>query len=189
MDQGDQELLSLLATDLDGHFRELVEVYQQRLYLFALRVTGRPDDAEDIVQEAFIRAYYALKGTPTQKGSILHLRKWLITIPLDSFRNCTRKREQPVISLDLPENGRALDIADQALWPDEEAYWHEWRYELEGYIASLSEHYRPAITLYLFEELRYTEIAEVLQQPVGTVKGHISRAKNLLRHLLDPGTE
>src|SRR5260221_14478537 len=188
MDQGDQELLSLLATDLDGHFRRLVEVYQQRLYLFALRLGGR-DDAEDIVQEAFIRAYYALKGTPTHKVRVLDLRKWLITITLNSFRNYTRKREQPVISLDLPENGRALDIADQALGPDEEAYWHEWRYELEGYIASLSEHYRPAITLYLFEELRYTEIAEVLQQPVGTVKGHISRAKYLLRQLLEPRME
>jgi RNA polymerase sigma-70 factor (ECF subfamily) len=189
MDQGDQELLSLLATDLDDHFRQLVEVYQQRLYLFALRLADRPDDAEDIVQEAFIRAYYALKGTPTHKVSILNLWKWLITITLNIFRNCRRKREQPVISLDLPENGIALDIADQALGPDEEAYWHEWRYELEGHIASLPEHYRPAITLYLFEELRYTEIAEVLEQPIGTVKGHISRAKYLLRQLLEPGTE
>jgi RNA polymerase sigma-70 factor (ECF subfamily) len=113
----------------------------------------------------------------------------LYTITLDSFRNYTRTREQPVISLDLPENGRALDIADQALGPDEEAYWHEWRYELEGHIASLPAPYRPAITLYLCEELRYAEIAEVLQQPIGTVKGQISRAKYLLRHLLEPGTE
>ena len=61
MDQGDQELLSLLAIDLDGHFRQLAQVYQQRLYLFALHLVGHPDDAEDIVQEAFLRAYYALK--------------------------------------------------------------------------------------------------------------------------------
>ena len=189
MDQGDEKLLALLATNLDCHFRQLVEVYQQRLYSFALRLVGRPEDAEDIVQEAFIRAYYALKGTPTHKVSILNLWKWLITITLNIFRNCMRKREQPVISLDLPENGIALDIADQALGPDEEAYWHEWRYELEGHIASLPEHYRPAITLYLFEELRYAEIAEVLEQPIGTVKGHISRAKYLLRQLLEPGTE
>jgi len=185
----EQELRSLLAGDLDGHFRQLVEVYQQRLYLFALRLADRPDDAEDIVQEAFIRAYYALKGTPTHKVRVLDLWKWLITITLNSFRNCTRKRDQPAISLDLPENGTVLDNADQALGPDEEAYWHEWRYKLEGHIASLPAHYRPAITLYLCEELRYTEIAEVLQQPVGTVKGHISRAKYLLRQLLERGTE
>ena len=67
MDQGDQELLSLLATDLDDHFRLLVEAYQQRLYLFVLRLVGRPDEAEDIVQEAFLRAYYALKGKMPQE--------------------------------------------------------------------------------------------------------------------------
>src|SRR6266852_2935839 len=98
MDQGDKELLSLLATDLDGHFRQLVEVYQQRLYLFALRMVGRPDEAEDIVQEAFLRAYYALKGTPTRKVCILNLRKWMYTITLNIFRNRTRKPEQHVIS-------------------------------------------------------------------------------------------
>src|SRR5258708_35356211 len=145
----DQEPLSLLATDLDGHFRQLTQIYQQRLYLHALRLVGTYY-AEDIVQEAFIRAYYALKGTPTHKVSILNLWKWLYTITLNIFRNRTRKREQPVISLDLPENGRVLDIADQALGPDEEAHWHECRYELEGHIASLPAHYRPAITLYLF---------------------------------------
>ncbi len=187
MDQGDQELLSLLASDLDGHFRQLVEVYQQRLYLLALRLAGR-DDAEDIVQEAFIRAYYALKDTPTCKG-ILNLRKWLTTITLNIFRNRTRKREQPVISLDLPENSTALDIADPALGPDEEAHWHEWRHELEGHIASLPEHYRMPVTLYLFEELSYAEIAELLDQPIGTVKAYISRAKYLLRQLLEPRTE
>src|SRR5258708_17146017 len=136
----DQEPLSLLATDLDGHFRQLAEVYQQRLYLLALSLAGR-DDAEDIVQEAFIRAYYALKGTPTHKVSILNLWKWLYTITLNIFRNCTRKREQPVISLNLPENGIALDIAHQPLGPDEETYSNTCRYELKGHIASLPPHY------------------------------------------------
>src|SRR5207248_5520575 len=167
MDQGDEELLSLLTTDLDSHFRQLVEVYQQRLYLFALRLVGRPDAAEDIVQEAFIRTYYALKDTPTPKVCILNLQKWLYTIALNIFRNCTRKREQHVTSLDLPENSAVLDIEDQALGPDEEAYWHEWRDELEAHLASLPEPYRPAVTLYLFEELSYAEIAELLQQPIG----------------------
>ncbi len=189
MDQGDEELLSLLATDLDGQFRQLVEVYQQRLYLFALRLVGRPDDAEDMVQEAFIRAYYALKGTPTRKVRILNLPKWLYTITLNVFRNSTRKREQHVISLDLPENCAALDLADQALGPDEEAHWREWRHELEAHIASLPAPYRPAITLSLFEEFSSAEIAELLQQPIGTVKVYISRAKYRLRQLLEPRAE
>jgi RNA polymerase sigma-70 factor, ECF subfamily len=189
MDQGDEELLSLLATDLDGYFRQLVEIYQQRLYLFALRLAGCPEDAEDMVQETFLRAYYALKGTPTRKVRILKLRQWIYTITLNIFRNGTRKHEQHVISLDLPENSTALDIADQALGPDEEAHWHEWRHELEGHVASLPEHYRVAVTLYLFEEFSYAEIAELLHKPINTVKVYISRAKYLLRNLLEPRTE
>src|SRR5260221_784360 len=156
----DRELRSLLAGNLDDHFRQLVEVYQQRLSLLALRLAGRPDDAEDIVQEAFLRAYYALKGTPTHKVSILNLWKWLYTITLHSFCNCRRKREQPAISPDLPETGRALDSADQALRPDKEAYWRAWRHELEAHVASLPARYRPAITLSLFEEFSFAEIAE-----------------------------
>ena len=189
MDRGDEELLALLATDLDGHFRQLVEVYQQRLYLFALRLVRCPDDAEDMVQEAFIRAYYALKGTPTRTVRVLNLWKWLYTITLNIFRNGMRKRGHQVLSLDLPEMNMALDIADHALGPDEEAYWREWRYELEAHIASLPEPYRPPITLYLFEELSYAEIAELLQQPIGTIKVYISRAKSRLRQLLEPRME
>jgi RNA polymerase sigma-70 factor, ECF subfamily len=156
----DQELRSLLAGNLDGHFRQLAQVYQQRLSVLTLRLVDRPDDAEDIVQEAFHRAYYALKGTPTHKVCILNLWKWLYTITLHSFRNCRRKREQTAISPDLPEKGRALDIADQALRPDEEAYWRAWRHELEAHVASLPARYRPAITLSLFEEFSFAEIAE-----------------------------
>lgn len=189
MDQGDEELLSLLAADLDGHFRQLVELYQQRLYLFALRLVGRPDDAEDIVQEAFVRTYYALRGTPTHKVRILNLWKWLITITLNIFRNCARKRHQHVISLDLSENSMALDIADHALGPEEEADWREWRHELEAHISSLPEPYRAPVILSLFEELSYAEIAELLQQPIGTVKVYVSRAKYRLRQLLEPRME
>ena len=67
MDQSDAHLLSLLVTDLDHHFRQLVLCYQQRLYSFALHLASSPQDAEDIVQEVFLRAYHALKSYPVLK--------------------------------------------------------------------------------------------------------------------------
>ena len=121
MDQGDEALLARLSTDLDGNFRRLVEAYQQRLYLFALHLLGCPDDAEDIVQEAFIRAYYALRGTPTRTVRIMNLGKWLYTITLNIFRNRVRKHEPHTISLDLPETSDVLDIAEGLRWAAEEA--------------------------------------------------------------------
>ncbi len=189
MDRGDQELLTLLATDLDSNFQQLIEIYQQRLYLFALRLVGHPDEAEDIVQEAFLRAYYALKGTPTNQVRVMNLRQWLYAITLNIFRNCMRKHEHHATSIDLPENSTVHNIADHEPGPDEEAQWLEWRHELEAHVASLPERYREAIALYLFEELSYAEIAKLLDQPINTVKVNIFRAKKLLRQRLEPGTE
>ncbi len=92
MDQTDEHLLSLLATGLDYHFRQLVALYQQRLYSFALRLAGRPQDAEDIVQETFLRTYHALKGYPVQltdrsKSPMMKFN--------DQHRNCHAERSEP----------------------------------------------------------------------------------------------
>jgi RNA polymerase sigma-70 factor (ECF subfamily) len=185
MDRSDEELLSLLTTDLDHHFRRLVEIYQQRLYLFALRLTGRPADAEDIVQEMFLRAYHALRGFPVDKIQGVRLRQWLYTIALNIFRNRMRKHEHLSVPLDLSEDSPLLEISDQSPGPEEEAQWHEWQRELEMHVATLPESYRVALTLYYFEDLSYAEIAELLNQPIGTVKGHVSRAKRLLQKLVE----
>src|SRR6516162_11864371 len=125
MDQDDEVLLSLLATDLDSHFRQLVLLYQQRLYRLALRLTGNPQDAEDIVQETFLRTYHALKSYPVLKVRALRLQQWLYTITLNIFRNRQRKPEQQSIPLDTSEDSPLLEIEDPSLGPDDEAYWHE----------------------------------------------------------------
>jgi len=184
MDQNDEVLLSLLATDLDGHFRLLVLCYQQRLYSFALRLLGNPQDAEDIVQETFLRTYHALKSYPVLKICTLRLRQWLYTITLNVFRNRQRKSEHQAISLDTSEDSLLLEIEDPASGPDEEVDRQEWRRELEMQLASLSERYRVAITLYYFEDLSYAEIAELLNQPIGTVKAHVHRALHQLHKAL-----
>ena len=188
MDQDEEDLLSLLATDLDRHFRQLVLLYQQRLYSFALRLIGNPQDAEDIVQETFLRSYHALKSYPVLKVRAVRLRQWLYTITLNIFRNRQRKSEHQSISLDTSEGSPLLEIEDPSSGPEEETYLHEWRRELEMQLASLSEHYRVAVTLYYFEDLSYAEIAELLHQPIGTVKARVHRALRQLQKALDTQT-
>ena len=188
MDQDDEVLLSLLATDLDSHFRQLVLLYQQRLYRLALRLTGNPQDAEDIVQETFLRTYHALKSYPELKVRALRLQQWLYTITLNIFRNRQRKPEQQSIQLDTSEDSLLLEIEDQSRGPDEEAYWHERQRELEVQVASLSEDYRAAITLHYFEDLSFAEIAELLNQPIGTVQAHVHRALRQLHKAIDTQT-
>src|ERR1700726_138233 len=79
------DLLDLLATDLDRHFQHLVLSTQQRLFVFALRQTGSPQDAEDIVQETFIRAYHALTDYPAERIRIMKFQSWLYKIALNIF--------------------------------------------------------------------------------------------------------
>ena len=185
MDQDEEDLLSLLATDLDHHFRQLVILYQQRLFSFALRLVDSPQDAQDISQETFLRAYHALKSYPVLRVRALRLRQWLYMITLNIFRNRQRKPEHQSIPLDTSEGSPQLEIEDQSCGPEEEAYWHEMRRELEMQLASLAERYRIAVTLYYFEDLSYIEIAELLNQPIGTVKAHVHRALRQLHKALD----
>lgn len=185
MDQADEQLRALLATDLDYHFSQLVMLYQQRLYSFALRLEGHPQDAEDIVQETFLRSYHVLKSYPASKVGVLQLRGWLYKIALNVIRNRQRKPQHPSISLGISEDDPALEIEDPSFGPDEEAYWHEWRRELERHLSTLAERYRVAVTLYYFEDLSYGEVAELLNQPIGTVKANIHRALRMLHKALD----
>ncbi len=118
----DEALKAGLAGDLDGTFEELVTAYQDRLYSFALRLTGRREDAEEVAQDAFVRAYRALGGYPAERVRAMALRAWLYQITLNVARNRFRGKKLKLVSLDhpLPGGGDATFEAadDEALRPD-----------------------------------------------------------------------
>jgi len=188
MEQQRQEWPELLATDLDGHFGQFVSAYRRRLYAFALRQTGNAQDAEDIVQEAFLRAYHALKNYPVSRIRTLQVQQWLYKITLNVFRNHARRSAPPSVSFDVSEDSPLLEIEDQSGRPDEEVSWREWRHELERGVATLPERYRVTVNLHYFEDLSQREIAELLNQPVGTVKANVHRGIQLLRKALGTQT-
>jgi RNA polymerase sigma-70 factor, ECF subfamily len=184
MEQHSRDLPALLATDLDGHFGQLVVVYQHRLNAFALRQTGNAQDAEDIVQETYLRAHHALKNYPVTRIRTLQIQPWLYKITLNVFYNRARRVEPQSASLDVSEESPVLEIEDQSGGPDEAVYRDEWRYELEQWVATLPEPYRSAVNLHYFEELSLREVAELLNEPVGTVKANVHRGLQLLRRAL-----
>lgn len=185
MDQRYQDLPALLATDLDNHFEQLMLLYQHRLYAFALRQVGNAQDAEDIVQEAFLRAHHALKNYSASRIQTLQLRQWLYKITVNVFHNHVRCSKPLSVPLDMSEDSQVLEIEDPSGEPDQAVYWLEWRHELEVRVATLPEQYRVTVNLHYFEELSYREIAELLNQPVGTVKANIHRGIQLLRRVLE----
>lgn len=186
MAQSDKQLPELLATDLDCYFKQLVLSYQHRLYAFALRQAGSPQDAEDIAQEAFIRAYYALGDYPAERILALKLQPWLFKITLNVFYSRLRTARLPLVPLDMSEESVHLDIENDWREQPEVALEDSERIrELEALVCTLPVQYREAINLYYFEDLSYREIAELLNQPLGTVKSSLHRGTRLLRKTLE----
>lgn len=164
-----------LAEHLDATFEELVRSYQDRLYRFALRLSGSNEEAEEIAQDAFVRAYEALKGYEPERIQKIALRPWLYQICLNVFRNRVRRRRLHPIALD---DERAEDREDL---PDEVAEAAERVQDLARRLTALPERYRTAVVLRHIEELSIAEISTITRQPDGTVKSNIHRGMQLLQ--------
>jgi RNA polymerase sigma-70 factor, ECF subfamily len=188
----DQDLPGALAADVDGNFEQLVLAYQDRLYTFALRLTGSPQDAEEIAQDAFVRAYQALVTYAAQRVRDLALRPWLYQITLNVFRNRRRRRPPQLVPLDEASAGMNLELEDDKVERPDTALEHaELRGRLGALVAALPERYQLSVVLRHVQGLEYAEIAALLRQPIGTVKANVHRGLRLLREGLDEqeGTE
>jgi RNA polymerase sigma-70 factor (ECF subfamily) len=166
----------------------LVAAYQDRLYGLAWRVTSSPEDAEEVVQDALVKAHRALYLNYTAaRIRELALRGWLFTITLNAARNRRRGRR---LSRSLDERGadgrlRFEPISDGS-GPPAAAENRELELALEQAIGNLPVRYRTAIVVRMVEGLSYDETARVLRRPIGTVKSDVHRGLRLLRAQLAP---
>src|SRR5260370_7737244 len=112
MGYSENELPLQLAIDLKRYYPDLVRFYQNRLYTFAYRLTGSPQDAEDIVQEAFIGAYVSLRRYPLQRIQALKLRSWLYRVTLNVFSLHARRTRMHMVPLDLCEESQLLAMEE-----------------------------------------------------------------------------
>src|ERR1700694_4462824 len=181
MDAEGEDLLALLAIDLDRYFERLVSMYWQQLRNFLFRQTNNLQDAEDIVQEAVIRAYLALERYSTQRIRNMNLRPWLYKITWNVYCNyASRSKQPPYIPLDISEDDPLLEREDD---------WHEQpevvfenaerKRELEALVGTLPLRYREVVNLYYFEELNSPEIADILNVPVVTIRVYLHRGIQL----------
>jgi RNA polymerase sigma-70 factor, ECF subfamily len=175
----DASLAAGLGADLDASFEHVVLAYQDRLFGFALRLSGKPAEAEDAVQDAFVRAYRALKKYPEEQRRTLQIRPWLYRITLNVVRNKARVQRPASVELD----GQVLPSQPEEQ-PEPLAEAAESRRELARLIAGLPDRYRAAVVLRHVQGLPYAEIATILDQPVGTTKANVHRGLNLLRQAL-----
>ncbi len=182
----DEELRHHLAEDLDGSFEPLVRAYQDRLFSFALRVTGNREDAEEVAQDAFVRAYRALGSYPAERVRSLALRAWLYRITLNVARNRLRGKKPRVVSLDHTRDGDTPwePADDPSSRPDVRYEDRSRRESIQTLVGRLPKRFREPLVLRYVEGLRLDEVAKVLAQPVGTTKSNVHRGIIALREAL-----
>src|SRR5260370_18066132 len=187
MDPGDADILALLAADLRHSYERLISTYWHRLKVFVLRQVGSSQDAEDIVEEVFVRAYYALEGYPAQRILALKIRPWLYKITWSVYCNYTERSKLPQsVPLDTSKDSAFLELEDDGHEQPEEAFENEERRrELVALVDALPQRYRQVVSLHYFEDLGYQEIADIFNQPVGTVRVSVHRGIGLLRKALE----
>jgi RNA polymerase sigma factor (sigma-70 family) len=177
----DTTLAERLARDLDGSFEALVHAHVDRCYAIALRVLGNPHDAEEVAQDALVRAYRALSGYEPDRIRELRLRAWLATIVVNLCRNRRRRRALPVTPLGPLIEAGAEPAADASFDPATLASRAEARERLGALLAMLPERYRIPVVLRHVDDLSYAELSLVLGRPEGTLKAQVHRGLAMLR--------
>jgi RNA polymerase sigma-70 factor (ECF subfamily) len=181
----DTLLADALARDLDRAFEGLVIAYRTGIVSFVARMLRDEARAEDVAQDVFVRAYRALQTYPAERRAALRLRSWLYAIAHNLTRNAFRDAPPPSDSLDYEDGAARPALMDARPGPDQLVLRAEAWESVGAAIARLSPALRPAFVLRYVDDLTYDEIAETLDQPVGTVKASAHRGLLAVRAHLE----
>lgn len=170
-------------------FEELLLRYHGQIYNLCLRMTGNPDDAADLTQEAFLKVWKNLESFQFDSAFSTWLYRLASNCCLDFLRS---QKRRPTVSLTVEneEDEQVMDIPDAQPTPEEQAVKQEEKEQLHLAMQMLDEEQRQILTLRVVNDLSYTEIADILRVKEGTVKSRLSRAReNLRKKLLEIGNK
>jgi RNA polymerase sigma-70 factor (ECF subfamily) len=182
--QRDIELMRRVRDGDRAAFAQLYEAHKGPLFNFLFRMCWDRNVAEDCLQEVMIAVW---KAAPTWEPSA-QVNTWIFRIARNIWINEGRRaRRRPALFSHMgssDEDGSGPDFPDQAAGPENSTLTGEARAAVRKAIEQLPEHERMVVLLSEFEGLKYAEIAEILEIPVGTVKSRMSSASERLRALL-----
>jgi RNA polymerase sigma-70 factor (ECF subfamily) len=168
-----------------GAFGMLVMIYQDRVFNLCYRMCGSRADAEDLTQEAFMKALKSIASFDGRAGFYTWLYRIAVNLTLSNRRQFPRR----AASLDVVnEDGqsRAAELPARDSRPGRAMEEREDAQMIEQALAALEDQHRAVIILRDMESLDYNQIADVLDIPAGTVKSRLHRARCALRELLSP---
>ena len=184
MEESDAALVTRAREGDQDAFRLLVERHSVRLFQLAFRMTSNEQDAEDLVQETFLRAYKQLSRFQSRAGLGTWLYRIAANCSLDLLRRQKRRGEQETVEFDSEEAFPA--ILSDAPAPDQQVYHGEVRQKVESVMRELTPMERTAFVLRHFEGLSIGEIGSALGVGPGATKQSIFRAVQKMRRALEP---
>lgn len=176
----DETLVRQALEGDEDSYKQLVEKYERALYFHILKMISDREQVEDLVQESFVKAFDNLDTYNTSYA----FSTWLYRIATNHTIDYLRKKKLQTLSINEPvktkEGNMKMQLRDHSASTDRKIIKKQRQKIVRNAIEALPEKYRRVIRLRHMEEKSYKEIAEELDMPLGTVKAHIFRARELL---------
>jgi RNA polymerase sigma-70 factor, ECF subfamily len=176
----DSEIIQQALRGDDAAYKRLMNKYHDAIFNFIYRMIRDKHQVEDLTQEAFIKAFASLKSFNDQYA----FSTWLYKIATNNSIDYIRRRKLQLYSIDKPieaaDSDYTFELPDETYEADKDIIRGQKLQLLNDAIADLPEKYKKVIQLRHVEERTYEEIAKMLNLPIGTVKAHIFRAREIL---------
>ena len=183
-----QIINNVLKGDKDA-FEDLVLAHQKNVYNLALKLTGNEEDALDISQEAFFKAYIQLESFRGESRFSVWMYRLTYNLCIDFLRKKPKSKEISLSSRDEDDNGGDIEIPDMRELPEDIILSRESQKTISESIEELGQTHREILIMREVTGMSYCDIAVTLKISEGTVKSRLSRArKNLAGILIDKGT-
>jgi RNA polymerase sigma-70 factor (ECF subfamily) len=179
VEQTDADLVRQTLCGTTAAYNGLVQRYQRQVYNLAYRMLGNAEDAGDLVQDTFLRAYGALASFRQDASFLTWLYKIASNLCIDQLRS---RKAKGALSLDVElEEGREPAADARTSAPEDAAVRDAVQDVVQRAIMNLPEKYRAVVVMRHLQDMSVDEIARALDLPTGTVKTHLFRAREMLR--------
>ena len=195
MEQTDALLIENLIEGDIAALETLFEKYKRMVYRVAIKITKNHEDANDVVQETFLKVYKSLNKFRMESSFETWLYRIVVNLSLNAVKRRKRRRELPIDGFYKKKTTNGFiaseeSVADKLKSQDDDPYIRVERKELRQAVTqavdSLPPKQKVVIILYEFEGLKHSEIASILECSVGTVRSRLHYARKRLRELLEP---